>query len=285
VIPRVAGANLIASGCSVAPRGRITGGGPRLIPGIVAADPARVGIAPEEGYGAPSDDHAARMLAATVPPDSTRNRLPHAPDGVLSRKNHLCWQGCRPVSTAAVVTVALADRPFRRDTSRLGRGSMPAPSGKVANRRGSGCVAMRSSTSPLAALDMPPTDTSERWVRPTTILGKWGRERRRWRGRRRRPVAQLLADRSARSVEDVVTRLLAVQAHDDRGARLACEAGHPALAASDVDHALTAKPSLVTTWLNRGTLHLVAADDYWWLHSLTTLQLTGANGRRLRQEG
>jgi hypothetical protein len=29
------------------------------------------------------------MLAAIVPPDSTRNRLPHAPDGVLSRKNHL----------------------------------------------------------------------------------------------------------------------------------------------------------------------------------------------------
>jgi hypothetical protein len=85
---RVAGANLIPSGRTVAPR-RLTRGGPRPIPGIVPADPSRVGIAPEEGYGAPSDDHAARMLATIVPPDSTRNRLPHAPDGVLSRKNHL----------------------------------------------------------------------------------------------------------------------------------------------------------------------------------------------------
>jgi hypothetical protein len=87
-IHRVAVANLIASGGIVAPR-RLTRGGPRLSPGIVAAGPSRVGIAPEEGYGAPSDDHATRMLAAIVPPDSTRNRLPHAPDGVLSRKNHL----------------------------------------------------------------------------------------------------------------------------------------------------------------------------------------------------
>jgi hypothetical protein len=57
------------------------------------------------------------------------------------------------------------------------------------------------------------------------------------------------------------------------------------LAASDVDDALSAKRSLVTTWLNRGTLHLVTAQDYWWLHELTTPQLATRNSRRLRQEG
>ncbi|HLY35079.1 MAG TPA: winged helix DNA-binding domain-containing protein, partial [Candidatus Limnocylindria bacterium] len=41
----------------------------------------------------------------------------------------------------------------------------------------------------------------------------------------------------------------------------------------------------VITWLNRGTLHLVAADDYWWLHPLTTPQLATGSERRLRQEG
>jgi hypothetical protein len=36
-----------------------------------------------------------------------------------------------------------------------------------------------------------------------------------------------------------------------------------------VDRALTVDRTLVITWLNRGTLHMVASDDYWWLHRLT----------------
>jgi len=42
---------------------------------------------------------------------------------------------------------------------------------------------------------------------------------------------------------------------------------------------------LVISWLNRGTLHLVHRDDFWWLHALTTPQLRTANKRRLTQEG
>ena len=42
---------------------------------------------------------------------------------------------------------------------------------------------------------------------------------------------------------------------------------------------------LVITWVNRGTLHLIGAEDYWWLHPLTTPQLATGNRRRLRQEG
>ena len=48
---------------------------------------------------------------------------------------------------------------------------------------------------------------------------------------------------------------------------------------------MTTTRSLLITWLNRGTLHLVVADDYWWLHPLTTPQLVTGNARRLLQEG
>jgi hypothetical protein len=96
--------------------------------------------------------------------------------------------------------------------------------------------------------------------------------------------AQQLTDRAGRSPGDVVRRLLAVQAQDGRGARLAVRARSIGLAAADVDSALN-RGELVVSWLNRGTLHLVAAEDYWWLHPLTTPQLRTGNTRRLRQEG
>jgi hypothetical protein len=97
--------------------------------------------------------------------------------------------------------------------------------------------------------------------------------------------AQLLAGRSGRDPVEVVDRLLAVQAQDPRGARLAVRARSSGLTAADVDRALTADRSLVVGWLNRGTLHLVRAEDYGWLHALTTPQLFTGNARRLAQEG
>jgi len=100
-----------------------------------------------------------------------------------------------------------------------------------------------------------------------------------------RLASQLLVGAPARRPEHVVGRLLAVQAQDPRGARLSVRSRSSGLVASDVDHALSAERSLVITWLNRGTLHLVAAEDYWWLHALTTPQLLTGNERRLRQEG
>jgi winged helix DNA-binding protein len=97
--------------------------------------------------------------------------------------------------------------------------------------------------------------------------------------------SQLLTSSSARSPEEVVARLLAVQAQDPRGARLSVRSRSSGLLAADVDRALTVDRTLVVTWLNRGTLHLVNAADYWWLHPLTTPQLVAANERRLRQAG
>jgi hypothetical protein len=98
-------------------------------------------------------------------------------------------------------------------------------------------------------------------------------------------AAQLLSGEPARSVTAVVRRLLAVQGQDPRGVRLAIRPRSAGLMAADVDRALTDERSLVITWLNRGTLHLVCAEDYWWLHALTTPPLLTASTRRLAQEG
>jgi hypothetical protein len=83
----------------------------------------------------------------------------------------------------------------------------------------------------------------------------------------------------------VAERLLAVQGQDPRGARLAVRARTEGLAATDVDRALSEERSLLITWLNRGTLHLVRSEDYPWLHALTTPPLLTSAKRRLSQEG
>jgi hypothetical protein len=97
--------------------------------------------------------------------------------------------------------------------------------------------------------------------------------------------AQLLSGVPASAVAGVTGHLLAVQAQDSRGLRLAVRARTSGLLATHVDEALTADRSVVVSWLNRGTLHLVLAEDYWWLHQLTTPQLAAGNKRRLAQEG
>ena len=100
-----------------------------------------------------------------------------------------------------------------------------------------------------------------------------------------RLTAQGLAGPPLKRPVDVAERLLAVQGQDPRGARLAIRARTAGLSATDVDRALTEDRSLLITWLNRGTLHLVRGEDYAWLHALTTPPLLTSSGRRLRQEG
>ena len=100
-----------------------------------------------------------------------------------------------------------------------------------------------------------------------------------------RLAAQLLSGPPAEGTAEVARWLLAVQAQDPRGARLAVRARSRVQSAADVDAALTRDRCVVVTWLNRGTLHLVLAEDYWWLHPLTTPPLLRGNARRLAQEG
>lgn len=76
---------------------------------------------------------------------------------------------------------------------------------------------------------------------------------------RRRLTAQLLAGAPAHTPVAVAERLLAVQAQDPRGARLAVRARTEGVSAADVDRALTEDRSLLIAWLGRGTLHSCAA--------------------------
>ncbi len=100
-----------------------------------------------------------------------------------------------------------------------------------------------------------------------------------------RLTAQGLSGPPLKRPVDVAERLLAVQGQDPRGARLAVRVRTAGLAAADVDRELTAERSLLITWLNRGTLHLVRSEDYPLLQALTTPPLFTSSSRRLRQEG
>jgi DNA glycosylase AlkZ-like len=97
--------------------------------------------------------------------------------------------------------------------------------------------------------------------------------------------AQLLGTGHTARAEDVVQRLLAVQAQDDRAFRLALRARSTGLDADAVDEALSTHRTLVVSWLCRGTLHLVGAADYWWLHQITAVRRLAGNATRLRQLG
>jgi hypothetical protein len=96
--------------------------------------------------------------------------------------------------------------------------------------------------------------------------------------------AQALSGQPLRDPTAVAERLLAVQGQDPRGVRLAVRARSEGLTSGDVDRALTDERSLVITWLNRGTLHLVRSEDYPWLQILTTPPLRSSCVRRLRAE-
>ena len=100
-----------------------------------------------------------------------------------------------------------------------------------------------------------------------------------------RLTAQGLSGKPLSSPEAVAERLLAVQGQDPRGTRLAVRARTEGVSAADVDRALSKDRSLLITWLNRGTLHLVRSEDYPWLHALTTPTHFASCERRLRQEG
>lgn len=100
-----------------------------------------------------------------------------------------------------------------------------------------------------------------------------------------RLTAQLLAGPPASDPLAVAERLLAIQAQDPRGARLAVRARSSGLTAADVDRALTADRSLLISWLNRGTLQLVRSEDYPWLQALTSPRVVTTNARRLLEEG
>jgi DNA glycosylase AlkZ-like len=106
---------------------------------------------------------------------------------------------------------------------------------------------------------------------------------------RRRLVAQGLAGpplgSGAHGPVAVARRLLATQGQDPRGFRLAVRARTRGTSGADVDRALGEERTLLVTWLNRGTLHLVTREDYPLLQALVAPWQRTSAMTRLAQLG
>ena len=76
-----------------------------------------------------------------------------------------------------------------------------------------------------------------------------------------------------------------MQAQDLHAARRALRARTRRLTAADVNRALTDERSVVMAWLGRGTLHMVAREDYPWMLGLMAPRHGTGSDRRLAQEG
>jgi hypothetical protein len=100
-----------------------------------------------------------------------------------------------------------------------------------------------------------------------------------------RAAAQLLTPpREAARPVDVVRHLIGVQAQLPSAAALAIRARASGTTASDVA-AAQAGGELVRTWLFRGTLHLVAAEDLDWLLGLVRQTIIARSARRRTELG
>src|SRR6266498_1803852 len=103
--------------------------------------------------------------------------------------------------------------------------------------------------------------------------------------RRRRTAAQHLHRPRRRSAVDLVRHLTGIQAQSLPAARLAFPARTEGLTAERVDRARLRDRSIVHTWAMRGTLFLIAAEDFGWLVPLVLEPRIQHAFRRLEQEG
>jgi hypothetical protein len=103
--------------------------------------------------------------------------------------------------------------------------------------------------------------------------------------RRLRQAVQLLHRPGRAGVAVLVRHLLGVQAQVLAAAGLGLRARTEGLTAAKVDRARLRDRSIVLTWAMRGTLHLMAAQDYGWLIPLVVEPRVGAAHRRLRELG
>jgi hypothetical protein len=101
--------------------------------------------------------------------------------------------------------------------------------------------------------------------------------------RRARAAAQGLAG-TATSVADAARRVVGLQAQDVRACRLAVRARTTGLTAADVDQACHDR-TVVRTWAMRGTLHLLAAEDFGWVNGLLGPYFARKGAPRRRQLG
>src|SRR5712692_4909704 len=83
------------------------------------------------------------------------------------------------------------------------------------------------------------------------------------------------------SVAGVVKDLCGIQAQDARAAALAVRVRSLGLVVADVEHARVQERSIIRTWGQRGTLHLLATEDFAWLLPLLgPIFIAGDRSRR-----
>ena len=97
--------------------------------------------------------------------------------------------------------------------------------------------------------------------------------------------AQRLAERPAAPVARVVKDACGVQAQELAAARLQIRARSTGLTAAGVEQARLEQRSIVWSWAMRGTLFLLAADDYDWLQPLLGPLMIAGERSRMRQLG
>lgn len=100
-----------------------------------------------------------------------------------------------------------------------------------------------------------------------------------------RARSQRLCGNRSRDVVEVVRELVGVQAQDMSATRMALRARTSDVDADDIRAAYDEDRTLVRTWVMRGTLHMVAAQDVGWLVSLLGPVFTVADQRRRAQLG
>lgn len=101
--------------------------------------------------------------------------------------------------------------------------------------------------------------------------------------RRARAAAQGLGGRAG-AVVDAVRRVVGLQAQDVRACRLSVRVRTRGLTAEDVDRACRER-AVVRTWAMRGTLHMLAAEDFGWVNGLLGPYFAKRGAPRRRQLG
>src|SRR5438067_2142378 len=100
--------------------------------------------------------------------------------------------------------------------------------------------------------------------------------------------AQRLTPKPRDAVADVaslVKELCGIQAQDAHAAPLALRARSIGLVADDVERARVQERSIIRTWGQRGTLHLLATEDLGWLLPLFGPVFIAASQRRRMELG
>src|SRR5215472_750368 len=100
--------------------------------------------------------------------------------------------------------------------------------------------------------------------------------------------AQRLTPKSGDGVSDVarlVKELCGIQAQDARAAALALRVRSAGLVAADVERARVQERTIIRTWGQRGTLHLLATEDLGWLLALFGPVFIAGSRRRCAELG